>query len=222
MMRLIFLGPPGSGKGTQASIICEKFDLTHISTGDLLRQNIKDKTEAGLEAKKYIDRGELVADELVIRMTFDKIEKCDGFVLDGFPRTVYQSQKLDEFCDIDMVISIEVSDQYIIDRITKRLSCACGESYHLELKPPKKTGICDKCGRELYRRDDDNEDTVRKRLLTYKNETEPLKEFYKDRLSKVNGELTIPEVTEEIMKVLTQNSQASPNQTIQQGALRPK
>jgi len=204
-MRLIFLGPPGSGKGTQASLISEKFDLTHISTGDLLRQNIKEETEAGLEAKGYIDRGELVADEVVIKMAFDKLEASDGVILDGFPRTVFQAEKLDEFIDIDKVVSIEVSDSFIVDRITKRLSCTCGESYHLILKQPKKAGVCDKCGKELYQRDDDNEETVQKRLDTYNKETAPLIQFYekKGMLVKVNGELTIPEVTEEILKALS-------------------
>jgi len=186
-------------------LISEKFDLTHISTGDLFRQNIKDKTKAGLEAKSYIDRGVLVPDEVVINMAFDKIGASDGIILDGFPRTVFQAEKLDEYCDIDKVVSIEVSDSFLVDRISKRLTCSCGESYHPVLKQPKLAGICDKCGKELYQRDDDNEETVQKRLDTYNKETAPLIEFYKKKgmLVKVNGELTIPEVTEEILKALS-------------------
>lgn len=194
-MRMIFLGPPGVGKGTYASRIGPDMSIPHISTGDLLRGEIKEGTELGRKAKQYIDDGNLVPDGLVIDILKERIEKPDagkGFILDGFPRTIPQAEALDKITKIDVVVNIIQKDQILIDKIAARRTCKnCGEIYNLahikdgelDMPPilPKKEGICDKCGGELHQRDDDQEEVVRDRLEVYKKQTAPLIEFYKKK-----------------------------------------
>ncbi len=186
-MRLILLGPPGAGKGTQAKMLKEKFGIPQISTGDILRKAVSNDTELGKQAKAYMGDGQLVPDEIVIELIKEKIKEDDcagGFILDGFPRTIVQAEKLSETLeemrlDIDAVIDFEVDPQELIVRLTGRRSCSnCGAMFHDETRPPAKTGVCDHCGSKLYQRPDDNEETILKRLEVYENETAPLKEFY--------------------------------------------
>jgi len=202
-MRLIFLGPPGVGKGTYASRIGPKLGIPHISTGDLFREHIKNQTELGKEAKNYIDRGELVPDELTIQMLKERIEQPDcekGFILDGFPRTIPQAEALDKITTIDKVVNISLREDIIVRKIAARRICKkCGEIYNLAdiregslvMPPllPKKPGICDKCGGELYQRPDDKEEVVRERLKTYKKNTAPLIEYYRKKGILVNVEV---------------------------------
>lgn len=213
--KLIFLGPPGAGKGTQAKIIAQKYNILQISTGDILRQAVKDKTKLGLEAKKYMDAGELVPDSVVIGLIEEVLSSdrvSNGFILDGFPRTVEQAKALDEISQrlnkpIDIVISIEVDDAELIERLTGRRTCKqCGAMYHITKNPPKVEGICDKCGGELYQRDDDKEETIKERLRVYKNSTAPLIDYYKDKglLVSIDGSKEISEITESIIKVMEQ------------------
>lgn len=186
-MNLILLGPPGAGKGTQAANIVEKYKVPHISTGDIFRANIKEGTELGRKAQEYMNRGELVPDELVVEIATDRLkaEDCkDGFLLDGFPRTVFQAEKLDEFLaaqgkKVDCVLDLEVADDVLMQRLTGRRVCkACGASFHVVNIPPKQEGICDVCGGELMQRADDNEETVANRIAVYNNETKPLVDYY--------------------------------------------
>jgi len=194
-MKLIFLGPPGVGKGTYASRIGPKLDMPHISTGDLFRAEMKSQTELGKKAKEFIDAGDLVPDELVIGMLKNRIEKPDaakGFILDGFPRTIPQAEALEKITDIDHVVNIKQKDHVLISKIAARRVCRkCGEIYNLahikedelDMPPvlPKVEGVCDKCGGELYQRDDDNEDVVKDRLVVYKEKTAPLIDFYSNK-----------------------------------------
>ncbi len=203
-MKLILLGAPGAGKGTQATRISDKYDLPHISTGDILRKNIKEGTELGIEAKSYIDAGQLVPDEVVINIVKDRLQQADckkGYILDGFPRTVAQADALDKVAEIDAVINIAVDPALIVDRITGRRMCACGESYHISM------GIgetCPKCGSKLYQRDDDKEETVKARMQVYENQTAPLIDYYtaKDLVIDVDGGKPLNEVFEQISKVI--------------------
>lgn len=203
-MKLILLGAPGAGKGTQATRISDKYGLPHISTGDILRKNIKEGTELGIEAKSYIDAGQLVPDEVVINIVKDRLQQADckkGYILDGFPRTVAQAEALDKVAEIDVVINIAVDPALIVDRITGRRMCACGESYHISM------GIgetCPKCGSKLYQRDDDKEDTVKARMQVYENQTAPLIDYYtaKDLVIDVDGGKPLNEVFEQISKVI--------------------
>ncbi len=203
-MKLILLGAPGAGKGTQATRISDKYGLPHISTGDILRKNIKEGTELGIEAKSYIDAGQLVPDEVVINIVKDRLQQADckkGYILDGFPRTVAQAEALDKVAEIDAVINIAVDPALIVDRITGRRMCACGESYHISM------GIgetCPKCGRKLYQRDDDKEETVKARMQVYENQTAPLIDYYtaKDLVIDVDGGKPLNEVFEQISKVI--------------------
>ena len=186
-MRLILLGPPGAGKGTQAKMLKEKFRIPQISTGDILRKAVKDETELGKKARTFMDAGQLVPDDLVIDLIKARTRKKDcepGFILDGFPRTIVQAQKLSETLkelgvDIDVVVDIVVENTELIGRLTGRSTCSgCGANYHNKSRPPAKPGICDVCGGKLYQRPDDNKETILKRLEVYKKETEPLREFY--------------------------------------------
>ena len=179
MLRTILLGPPGAGKGTQAVRIVEKYGIPHISTGDIFRDNIKRQTELGKKAQEYMNKGELVPDDLVIEIATDRLLRDDckkGFLLDGFPRTVYQAEKLDEFMHahggkIDHVINLEVEDDLLIFRLTGRRVCKqCGASFHVVNIPPKVEGICDRCGGELVQRADDTEETVKNRITVYKEQ----------------------------------------------------
>lgn len=205
MLRTILLGPPGAGKGTQAVRIAEKYHIPHISTGDIFRDNIKNNTELGRKAKAYMDRGELVPDELVCAIATDRLKKDDckgGFLLDGFPRTLFQAEKLDAFMasqagEIDAVINIDVPDEELVKRITGRRVCpSCGASYHIVNIPPKKEGICDVCGADLQQRADDTEATVRNRIAVYKEQTLPLVIYYRQagKLKTVDGALGLDEV----------------------------
>ncbi len=186
-MRLIILGAPGSGKGTSAVVLKEKYDLAHISTGDIFRSNIKSGTPLGLEAKSYIDKGQLVPDSITIGMVEGRLAEDDckkGYILDGFPRTIAQAEALDEMLakkgeKIDAVISIVVDDEIIKDRVTSRRVCEkCGASYNVKYKPAKVDGVCDLCGGNVVQRADDNEETVAARLITYYENTKPLIDFY--------------------------------------------
>lgn len=188
MLRAILLGPPGAGKGTQAVRIVDKFNVPHISTGDIFRDNIKKGTELGKKAKAYMDRGELVPDDLVIEIATTRLLEDDckeGFLLDGFPRTIYQAEKLDAFLEkhgqkIDKVLNLDVKKDVLIERLTGRRVCkGCGASFHIKNMPPKKAGICDVCGGELFQRSDDTAATVANRIDVYNEQTLPLVEYYK-------------------------------------------
>ena len=201
-MKLILLGAPGAGKGTQAERICEKYNIPAISTGNIIREALKNQTEMGLKAKSFIDAGQLVPDEVVIGIIKDRLAKddCrDGFILDGFPRTIPQAEALDEMgVEIDKVIDIEVADEAIVGRMSGRRVCKdCGASYHLEYKKPKQEGKCDACGAELIQRKDDHPDTVLDRLKVYHEQTEPLKDFYekKGKLRVVEGQDSVDDTT---------------------------
>jgi adenylate kinase len=212
-MNVILLGPPGAGKGTQAKMLVDKYGIPQISTGDILRANLKAQTELGLEAKKYMDAGKLVPDEVVIGIINNRIKEDDcqkGYMLDGFPRTVAQAEALDGILGqrdsgIDHVISIEVPDAELMGRLTGRRTCRqCGQGFHVMFDPPKAEGVCDKCGGELYQRDDDNEETVGNRLKVYADQTEPLIEYYKNKtlLRPIEGLGGIPVIFDRIVSVL--------------------
>ena len=208
-MKLILLGAPGAGKGTQAEKICEKFEIPAISTGNIIRAALKEGTEMGLKAKSYMDAGQLVPDEVVIGIIKDRLKEDDcknGFILDGFPRTIPQAQALvDMGIDIDKVIDIEVPDEKIIKRMSGRRVCAkCANSYHMEYKKPKQEGICDACGGELVQRKDDAPETVLARLVEYHEMTEPLKGFYEnlDKLKVVEGQEEVADTTSLVFAAL--------------------
>ena len=213
MLRTILLGPPGAGKGTQAAKIVEKFNIPHISTGDIFRDNIKKGTDLGKKAQEYMNRGELVPDDLVIEIATTRLLEDDcknGFLLDGFPRTVYQAEKLDEFLaahgqKLDKVIDIEVEKDELITRLTGRRVCKkCGASYHVVNIPPTKDGICDICGGDLFQRDDDTVETVENRIEVYNKQTLPLVDYYKKAgvLFEIDGTLGLEVVFAEIAKAL--------------------
>lgn len=205
-MKLILLGAPGSGKGTQAAYITEKYDLPHISTGDLFRKNIKNQTPLGIKVKAIMDTGNLCPDDLTIEMVKDRLNQPDcknGYLLDGFPRNIYQAQKLDEICAPDVVINIDVDLQKIEHRIVGRRSCsACGNSYHVDFIGDAK--LCPHCGGVLTTRKDDNAETVRERLDVYQKQTTPLIDYYakQNKLVSVDGDKDITEVFKQIVKVL--------------------
>jgi len=208
-MRLILLAPPGAGKGTQAELIEQKFKVAHISTGDLLREAVKKGTILGLKAKKYMDKGELVSDEIVIGIIKDKIKDLNDFVLDGFPRTLEQAKILDKILEVegkklDTVIEIQAPDERLVERAVGRLSCKCGEVYHEIYNPPRTEGICGRCGGKLYKREDDTAETMYSRIKTYKMKTMPLIKYYfqKGILRTVNGDQDIEKVFWEIEKNL--------------------
>lgn len=208
-MKLILLGAPGAGKGTQAEKICEKLNIPAISTGNILRAAVKDGTEMGLKAKSYMDAGQLVPDEVVIGIIKDRLNDDDcknGFILDGFPRTIPQAQALlDSDVDIDKVIDIEVPDEAITKRMSGRRVCSkCANSYHIEYKKPKVEGICDACGGELIQRKDDAPQTVLDRLVEYHKMTEPLKGFYENlgKLKVVEGQEDVADTTKLVFAAL--------------------
>ena len=196
--RIVLLGAPGSGKGTQAKRLCKELDLTLISTGDLLRQAVRENTPLGVEAKGYMDAGKLVPDKLVIGLIKEKLDGLrGGFLLDGFPRNLEQARMLDAITEVNMAVELDVDENMIVDRIAKRRSCRqCGEVYHLVARPPKTPGVCDKCGGELYQRSDDSEETVRNRLAVYHEKTQPLTDLYEKRgiLVTVDGRGSIDDV----------------------------
>lgn len=205
-MNIILLGAPGAGKGTQASRISEKYKLPHISTGDIFRDNIKRGTEIGLLAKSYIDNGKLVPDEVTCKIVEGRLQEEDcknGYLLDGFPRNLFQAQELDKFSKVDAVINIDIDLSLLMDRLCGRRVCkSCGESYHVNFLNGKTT--CDKCGGELYQRKDDNEETVGNRLKVYSEQTAPLIQYYKDKnvLIDIDGVGTIDEVFARIAAAL--------------------
>ena len=212
-MKIIMLGAPGAGKGTQADKICAKYEIPHISTGDIFRANIKNNTELGQKAKSYMDKGELVPDELVVDLVVDRIKADDckkGYVLDGFPRTIPQAEALDAALaaindKVDFAINVEVPDENIINRMSGRRACvSCGATYHIVHIPTKVEGICDKCGAELILRDDDKPETVKNRLNVYHEQTQPLIDYYTDKnvLHEVDGTKEMEEVFSAIVSIL--------------------
>ncbi len=207
-MNLILLGAPGAGKGTQSANISEKYNIPAISTGDILRGAIKNGTELGLAAKSYIDAGKLVPDDVVIGIIKEYLnsDACkNGFILDGFPRSIPQAEALDAMgVKIDVVLSIEVADEKIIERMSGRRVCPCGASYHVVYKAPKKEGVCDKCGQALYVRADDAAETVKNRLETFHAQTEPLKAYYaeKGNLVTVQGQEEVADTTRLVFDAL--------------------
>ena len=212
-MKIIMLGAPGAGKGTQAKMIAEKYQIPHISTGDIFRANIKNGTELGAEAKKYMDQGLLVPDELTVRILLDRVAKEDcagGYVLDGFPRNIPQAQVLAEALEklgekIDMCIDVDVPDDNIVHRMSGRRACLkCGATYHLEHIPPRQEGVCDTCGSDLVLREDDKPETVLNRLKVYHEQTQPLIEFYSTKgvLQTVDGTMDVQDVFSAIVGLL--------------------
>ena len=204
VMNLVFLGAPGAGKGTQATRVCDRYGIPHISTGDILRANIKAGTPLGVEAKTYIDKGLLVPDDVVIGLVEQRLgeEDCkNGYLLDGFPRTLEQAEALSKFSDITYAINIQVDSDMVIDRIAGRRMCKCGESYHISWYNSDK---CQKCGSVLYQRDDDKEDTVKARLEVYEKQPAPLIDYYnsKGALRNVDGKKGMEEVFEDIAEIL--------------------
>ncbi|MDF2502590.1 MULTISPECIES: adenylate kinase [Clostridium] len=212
-MKIVLLGPPGAGKGTQAKQISNRYNILHISTGDMFRKNISEKTELGLKAQGYIDKGMLVPDELTIDIVKDRLENDDcknGFLLDGFPRTVKQAEALDLFLNekgnkIDSALLIKVPESSILDRMTGRRVCPkCGASYHIKFNPPKIAGKCNECNSDIIQRKDDSEETVSDRLDVYNKQTEPLIEYYNSKkvLYAVDGTQDIDIVFENICDIL--------------------
>ncbi len=208
-MKIIFLGAPGAGKGTQAEIISEKFGIPTISTGNIIREALKNGTEMGLKAKAYTEAGQLVPDEVVIGIIKERLVKDDcanGFILDGFPRTIPQAEALGSMgIDIDKIVSIEVPDENIMERMTGRRVCGkCGASYHLSFKKPAVDGVCDSCGDPLVQRKDDAPETVADRLKVYHDQTEPLKDYYASlgKLEVVPGIGSVSEITERVLVAL--------------------
>lgn len=208
-MRIILLGPPGAGKGTQAAKIVEKYNIPHISTGDIFRKNIKEGTPLGTKAKEFMDQGLLVPDELTVGLVTDRISQDDckeGFMLDGFPRNLAQAEQLDDFLkqaaiELTKVINIEVDKELLVSRAVGRRICkSCGATFHVEFNPPKEVGVCDVCQGELYQRADDNEETVSKRIQVYLDETKPLVEYYSKQgvVASINGDQSIDKVFEDI------------------------
>ena len=205
-MNIILIGAPGAGKGTQATRLVDKYKIPHISTGDIFRANIKNQTPIGVVAKSYIDKGQLVPDEVTVEIVKQRLSEKDvevGYLLDGFPRNIFQATELDKFAEIDKVIDINVNLDKLLKRITGRRVCSkCGESYHVDTLNGSTT--CARCGADLIHRADDNEETVKNRLEVYKNQTQPLIDYYKKagKLVTVNGDSTIDEVFSEIVKIL--------------------
>ena len=213
-MKIIMLGAPGAGKGTQAKKIADKYQVPHISTGDIFRANIKNETELGMKAKAYMDKGLLVPDELVVDLLVDRIKQADcvkGYLLDGFPRTIPQAEALDRALNnrgdkVEYAINIDVPDEFIVTRMGGRRACvACGATYHVEFSPTKVEGICDKCQGGLIVRDDDKPETVKRRLEIYHEQTQPLIDYYaaQGALYTVDGTKDIAEVTAQIEAVLS-------------------
>lgn len=212
-MNIVLFGPPGAGKGTQAQFLSEEYNIPHISTGDILRDNVKNGTALGTKAKSYMDKGELVPDNLLIDLIKVRLEAPDtrkGFLLDGFPRTIPQAQALDEILDdmnknLDSVVNIEVGPAELVRRLSGRRICRnCGSSYHLVLNPSKVKDICDACGGELYQRADDQEAAIKNRLEVYKKQTQPVLEYYKKKgvLINIDGDREIEEITSDIKSAL--------------------
>jgi adenylate kinase len=212
-MRLILLGPPGAGKGTQAANLSTTLKIPHISTGDILRSNTKQGTELGLKAKSYMDAGKLVPDDLIIDLVEKRLSNDDcktGFIMDGFPRTIPQAQMFDTMLQklntgVEAVINIIVPDEAIVKRMSGRRMCSCGRTYHVENNPPKKEGVCDVCGKALFIRADDREETVKERLRVYHEQTSPLIDYYKKKglIIDIDGLKPIDETTKSILEAIS-------------------
>lgn len=220
-MKIVMLGAPGAGKGTQAKMIADKYEIPHISTGDIFRANIKNNTALGAEAKGYMDQGLLVPDELTVKILLDRVAQEDckhGYVLDGFPRTIPQAEVLDKALGeldekIDFAVNVDIEDETIVRRMSGRRACVgCGATYHMEHIPPSKDGICDTCGQDLILRDDDRPDTVLNRLRVYHDQTQPLIDFYEEKgvLRTVDGAADMKEVFSAIVAILDTYIQNSP------------
>ena len=214
-MKLVLLGPPGAGKGTQAARLEEAYDVPHISTGDIFRKAIKEETELGQKAKQYLDQGKLVPDEVTNGIVKERLAQSDceeGFILDGFPRTVNQAEALSQILndldyELDAAVNITVSDDEVVKRLSGRRICDdCGATYHVDFNPPQEEGVCDQCGGELYQRDDDTPDTIKERLEVYYDKTAAVVDYYKDkdRLVTINGEQGLDEVFAAIKENLTE------------------
>jgi adenylate kinase len=207
-MKLLLLGPPGAGKGTIADMLSEKYNIPHISTGDIFRDQIAKKTELGKQANEYIIQGKYVPDDVTIKMVEERLAKDDcknGFILDGFPRTTKQASVLENISKLDLVLNLKVSEETIIKRLSARRSCEnCHLIYNMITIPPKKEGICDKCNSQLIQREDDKPEVIQKRLIVYKEETEPLIDYYFNEgiLEDINAEQTPQEIFEECVKVI--------------------
>ena len=211
-MNIVLFGPPGSGKGTQAKLLAEKYGVPHISTGDILRGNLNNETKLGLEAKTYMDKGELVPDDLLIGLIKDRLSDSDcasGFLLDGYPRTLPQAEALSKILselgkNLDVVLNIDVPDEKLLKRLAGRRMCVCGASYHILFNKPKQEGICDLCGSKLYQRDDDKEEAILNRLDVYKNQTRPLIDHYTQAgvMLTINGAADIEVVFNGICRML--------------------
>ena len=208
------MGPPGAGKGTQAAKLVERYDIPHVSTGDIFRGALQERTPLGLEAKRYMDVGALVPDQVTVGITRERLAKSDcigGFILDGFPRTLQQAHALDQMLAkmgirLNKVVNIVVPDQELIPRLTGRRICqSCGATYHMEFRPPAQPSVCDRCGGELYQRTDDQEETVRERLEVYRLQTQPLIQYYRERdlYSEINGAQSTDAVFRDIIVSLT-------------------
>jgi adenylate kinase len=210
-MKLILLGAPGSGKGTQAEYISEKLSIPSVSTGAILRESVKNGTATGLKAKEYMDAGKLVPDEIILGIIEEKLkeDECkNGFIFDGFPRNIPQAEALEKITDVDCVLLFDVPDEAIESRMSGRRACkSCGKTFHITNNPSKTEGICDSCGGELVQRDDDASETVRKRLKIYHGETEPLIAFYRDRgkLHRISGAIGLDETREKVSEALGYN-----------------
>lgn len=212
-MNLIFIGPPGAGKGTQAKKVVERFSIPQISTGDILRAAVKNGTELGVKAKQFMDAGKLVSDEIVVGLIEERLKEADcagGFILDGFPRTIPQAEELTKLMNkigrkIDHVVVLMVPDDDVVERLSGRRVCkGCGEEYHVKFKRPSAEGKCDKCGGEIYQRSDDNESTIRNRLSVYHSQTSPLMDYYKqfDAVREIKGTGEFNEISGRIMAAL--------------------
>lgn len=215
-MKLILLGPPGAGKGTQAKMLTEKYSIPQISTGDILRAAVKAGTPMGLKAKQYMDAGGLVPDEVVVGIVRDRLQEADcrnGFILDGFPRTVAQADALranleEMHKELDRVVSLAVDAEALVERLTGRRTCRqCGRGYHIKFDPPRQPDVCDACGGGLFQRDDDREETIRKRLQVYEKQTAPLISYYRQAglLLELDGMQPIPQVQEQMVSLLQAN-----------------
>ena len=210
-MRIVFLGPPGSGKGTQAQILAQKLGIPQISSGDLLREAVQNDTLTGKKAKSYMEKGELVPDSIVIELVQERIKDDKAYILDGFPRNVEQAEKLDNVLSelglpLDYVVNIEVPLEKLIERLSGRLTCKeCNAIYHSVYNPPKKEGICDVCGGELFQRSDDTEAAITQRFETYKKQTEPVITYYREKgmLTTIDGTRSIEETARDIEKRIT-------------------
>lgn len=204
-LNLVLLGGPGAGKGTQAEKLVDERDMNHLATGDILREEVGKETDLGQKAKEYMDRGDLVPDELVVNMVKKRLDQDKGYLFDGFPRTIEQAEELESVLDLDMVLYIKIDKDEAVRRLSARRVCSdCGKIYNKNFKKPDQEGVCDKCGGELYQRDDDKPEVIRDRFETFLDETSPLIDYYseKDLLAEVNGEQGPDQVYEEIEEYL--------------------